>query len=142
MTRNGGCGSDARPALAVAGESAAEALLRRAGLTVLARRHRERCGEIDLIALDGTVVVFVEVKTRSAADGRPAEAVTPRKQRRIAQVALIWLARRGWLERDCRFDVVEVLAQPGGPPELCHRVDAFRPPSPHGATGRAGRRFR
>jgi putative endonuclease len=136
MARNGGCRSDPRPALAVAGESAAEALLRRAGYTVLARRHRERCGEIDLIALDGTVVVFVEVKTRSAAGGRPAEAVTPRKQCRIAQVALIWLARRGWLERDCRFDVVEVLARPGGPPELCHRIDAFRPPSPHGARGR------
>jgi len=73
------CG-DPRHSLGRAGEAEAEALLRRAGMEILERRFRARCGEIDIVALDGEIIVFVEVKTRSRARcGGPAAAVTRRK---------------------------------------------------------------
>ena len=96
-------------------------------MRVLERRYRRRFGEIDLIAEEGDRVVFVEVKARRGLGfGRPAEAVTPLKRRRLARVALAYLQRMGWLERTCRFDVVEVLVDHGEKPTVRHIVDAFR----------------
>jgi putative endonuclease len=96
-------------------------------MTVLERRFRLRGGEIDLIAEQDGVVVFVEVKTRSGAGfGRPAESVTVVKRHRLARVALAYLKRRGWLERRSRFDVVEVFAGAEGLKEVRHIRDAFR----------------
>ena len=124
MTRPGG---DPRQRVGLAGERAAEAALQRAGLTPIERRFRRRFGEIDLIARRGPLIVFVEVKTRRGDRfGRPAEAVTPAKQRRMARVAASYLQRRGWLEQPCRFDVVEVTLQPGAAPRVRHIEDAFR----------------
>lgn len=118
---------DPRPRLGLEGEAAAERWLRRAGWRVVARRFRTRSGEIDLVAIDGEVVVFVEVKTRLADGyGRPAEAVTRLKQARIVRVAKVFLARSGWLERRCRFDVVEVGPGARGL-AVRHIEDAFRP---------------
>jgi putative endonuclease len=120
-------GPDPRQALALAGERAAELALSRAGLTVLERRFRVKLGEIDLIAERGPLLVFVEVKTRSGTTyGPPAEAVTAAKQRRIAQVAELYLQRRGWTRRPCRFDVVQVFAGPEGVERVDHLEDAFR----------------
>lgn len=100
---------DPRQELGRLGEAEAEAALYRDGLRVIERRFRCRLGEIDLIALHGDVIVFVEVKTRRGDGyGRPAEAVHARKRASIAAVALEFLRRRRWLERVCRFDVVEV----------------------------------
>jgi len=117
---------DPRRLLGESGEAAAARWLRRAGLTIVARGFRVRYGEIDLIARDGQVVVFVEVKTRTH-DGfsRPAEAVTAIKRGRIARVAAVFLARSGWTERTCRFDVVEVVPQ-GARWRVTHIPDAFR----------------
>lgn len=125
---------DPRQRLGRDGESAAEGLLRRSGLVVLERRYRCRHGEIDLVARQGKLIVFVEVKTRRGAScGMPAESVTRPKRRRIAWVALDFLTRRGLLDHPSRFDVVEVLAPPGGYRELRHIVDAFRlDPAEHG----------
>jgi putative endonuclease len=96
-------------------------------MRVLERRYRRRFGEIDLIAEQGERLVFVEVKTRRGAGyGTPAEAVTPRKRHRIALVALAYLQQRGWLERPCRFDVVEVLVGPDDGRRVHHIPDAFR----------------
>jgi putative endonuclease len=118
---------DPRPRLGLAGEAAAERFIRRAGWRLLARRFRTRAGEIDLVALDGDVVVFVEVKTRRADGyGRPAESVTRTKRERIVRVARIYLARTGWHERRCRFDVVEVVPR-AGDFRVRHIEDAFRP---------------
>ena len=118
---------DARQALALLGEAEAARALTRAGMTLLERRFRRRFGELDLIALDGELVVFVEVKTRrSGATGRPADSVTPRKRHRMAKLALAYLSRRGWLERRCRFDVVEVIAGGVAKARVHHIVDAFR----------------
>ena len=99
----------------------------RAGMRVLERRFRLRSGEIDLIAEDGRTVVFVEVKTRRGAGfGRPAEAVTATKRKRMARVALAFLKGRGWLERISRFDVVEVYAEGNVVRRVLHIPDAFR----------------
>ena len=115
-----------RRRLGLAGEAAAEARLRRDGLEIVARGFRARCGEIDLIARDGRVVVFVEVKTRTGnAFGSPAEAVTALKRRRIARAASVFLARSDWSDRPCRFDVVEVVPVGAGW-RVTHIPDAWR----------------
>jgi putative endonuclease len=118
---------DPRRFLGNAGEAAAACWLRGAGMVIVARGFRARFGEIDLIARDGPVVVFVEVKTRTHdAFGRPAEAVTARKRGRIARVASLFLAKAGWEEHACRFDVVEVVPV-GTRFRVRHIPDAFRP---------------
>jgi putative endonuclease len=96
-------------------------------MRVLERRYRRRFGEIDLIAEQGGRIVFVEVKARRGnAFGLPAEAVTRRKRERIARVALAYLQQRGWLERPCRFDVVEVHVGGHRGRQVRHIPDAFR----------------
>jgi len=108
------------------GEGAALAALLDRGLTLVGRRVRTRLGEIDLVLLDGPVVVFAEVKTRSGPGfGRPAEAVTVAKRRRLERLAAAFLARRGRGERRCRFDVVEVEPRQGALVAR-HIEDAFR----------------
>jgi len=119
--------SDPRQRLGQLGEAAAAQLLVEAGFEILDRRCRVRAGEIDLVALDGETLVFVEVKARNGTGyGTPAAAVTPAKQRRLARVALTLLSRRGWLDRRCRFDVVEVFASGGRVRRVNHIRDAFR----------------
>jgi putative endonuclease len=96
------------------GQQAAEAHLMQKGLRILARNYRIKTGEIDLIAADGTYLVFIEVKTRASdgyGDGR--EAVTLNKQRRIIKTAMYYVVRYGLAERDIRFDVVEVTVREG-----------------------------
>ena len=101
------------------GEDAAAEFLRRRGFEILARNVRTALGEIDLVALDGEVVVFVEVKARRGPGG--LEAVDARKQRRLSRLALAFLARAGWLGRSARFDVIAV--EPGG--ACTHVANAF-----------------
>jgi putative endonuclease len=95
--------------LGILGENLAVRTLEREGYVVLARRYRVSAGEIDVVALDGRCLVFVEVKTRrSGACGDGADAVTPRKRRKIAAVAREYLARHHVAAASCRFDVVSV----------------------------------
>ena len=94
---------------------ACEELVRR-GYEILARRYRRRSGEIDIVARDGRTLVFVEVKSRDGrAFGDAAEAVTARKQRTIASLALDYIARHRLHECPCRFDVVSVVLADGTP---------------------------
>lgn len=80
-------------------------LLRRSGLRIVARNWHCRHGEIDLIAEDGAVVVFVEVRLRSsAAFGGAGESITAAKRARLLAAARLYLAGRR--ERACRFDVL------------------------------------
>jgi putative endonuclease len=91
------------------GERAAAKYLRRLGYKIVARAQRDRIGELDLVAVDGTTVVFVEVKTRASHDaGLPVEAVDAEKQRRLTRVALTFLKRHDLLEYPARFDVVAI----------------------------------
>jgi putative endonuclease len=109
------------------GERAAVALLKRRGMRILRRNYRTKHGEVDVVAREGTAVVFVEVKARRRGD--PTEAVTPEKQRRLTLAALHFLKRYRLLEHRCRFDVVAVLwPDDAGPPTVEHYPDAFEPP--------------
>ena len=99
-----------RFSLGPAGEKAAATYLKQLGYRILARGHRQRLGEIDLIALDGKWIVFVEVKTwASSQGGDPSQAVDLRKQEKLTRAALIYLKRRGLLEQPARFDVVAIV---------------------------------
>ena len=101
--------NDRRQSLGKTGEDLACAELERRGYAVLARRHRSRFGEIDIIASSGGDIVFVEVKAREGDEfGGSAAAVTAWKQRRIAQMAVDYLSRDRLHDRPCRFDVVTV----------------------------------
>lgn len=84
-------------------------LMRRAGLRVLARNWRCRHGEIDLVAEEGTTLVFAEVRyRRDQRFGGAAESVTAAKQQRLIAAARFYLLRRpeGRGEPACRFDVL------------------------------------
>lgn len=109
------------------GEDLAAAHLTAHGLEVLARNWRCRHGELDIVAREGAVLVFVEVKARSSTRfGSPAEAVTPAKARRIRLLACQWLAEhRPAGIGEMRFDVVGILQPPDGPPGLLHLRAAF-----------------
>jgi putative endonuclease len=101
--------ADPRHLLGKTGENLACAELRRRGYEIVARGHRTRHGEIDIIARDGETLVFVEVKARADAKfGSGAEAVTGWKRRRLASLAEAWLAAHRVADMPCRFDVVTV----------------------------------
>lgn len=91
------------------GEAAAARFLARKGCRIVARSSRSGLGELDLVAVDGRTVVFVEVKTRRSQEGgHPAEAVDAPKQRRLTRLALGYLKRHGLLEYPARFDIIAV----------------------------------
>jgi putative endonuclease len=112
------------------GEQLAAQHLEAAGLQILARNWRCRSGELDLVARDGSQLVFVEVKTRSSlAFGAPAEAVDRAKSARIRQLALRWImaereAGRPEFWSVLRFDVVTVVRGPSGV-RVQHLAGAF-----------------
>jgi putative endonuclease len=116
---------DNRHELGRRGEDLAAGHLEALGYKLAARNHVNRLGELDLVALDGETVVVVEVKSRGRAGRRPAEAVNARKQRKLIQVASLFLKLRRWQDRPVRFDVVEVVSPPGAPPAVNHIRRAF-----------------
>ena len=74
------------------GEDAAAKYLKRQGYHILARSLDSPLGELDIVAVDGRTVVFVEVKTRRSDDaGRPSDAIDGRKEQRMTQAALAYL---------------------------------------------------
>jgi putative endonuclease len=116
----------ARAALGAYGERVAVRLLTDQGLEVLDRNWRCRAGELDVVARDGTALVFCEVKTRRASGfGHPVEAVTAVKRRRLRQLARAWLDAHDHHAPDLRFDVVGVLVPCSGPPRVTHLRNAF-----------------
>ena len=119
----------ARLALGKTGEDLACAELERRGYEIIARRYRQRSGEIDIIARDGPTWVFVEVKARDSHEfGEAAEAVTPYKQRRIAQLARDYVTLHRLSHCPCRFDVVSIHFD-AGRPEIEVFQNAFDAPS-------------
>jgi putative endonuclease len=92
------------------GERQAASLLRRKRYRVVATRRRLRYGEIDIVAVDGKTIVFVEVKTRRSETGpRPALAVDDVRRRRMTRAATAFLKSHGLLDYPARFDIVEVV---------------------------------
>ena len=91
------------------GEEVACTELLRRGHTILARRYRTRFGEIDIVSEASGLIVFTEVKARRTNRlGSAAEQIPVWKQRRIAAMALDYLAFSGRLNDRCRFDVVAI----------------------------------
>lgn len=105
-----------------AAEHSAAALLVDAGYDIVARNFRCKAGELDIIARDGDVLVFVEVRSRSDDDhGAAIEMIGRAKQRQVIRVARYYLAAAEPRFERCRFDVVAITA---GEPILLR--DAFR----------------
>jgi putative endonuclease len=110
------------------GEDAAARFLRTLGYVIVARGHRDNIGELDLVAVDGRTVVFIEVKTRTTHDaGHPADAVDEAKQRRLTRLALSYMKRHDLLDCAARFDVVAVTWPTRGRPAIEHFKNAFEP---------------
>jgi putative endonuclease len=109
------------------GEDAAARYLRKLGYVIVARGHRDNIGEIDLVAVDGRTVVFIEVKTRTSHDaGHPADAVDEAKQQRLTRLALSYMKRHDLLECSARFDVVAVTwPADSSRPTIEHYQNAF-----------------
>lgn len=119
-----------RRELGALGERHAARALRAKGLRLLEANFRARRGEVDLVARDKDILVFVEVRTRTSADETfsPLASVAARKQAQVARIARLYLRARRLEDCPCRFDVVEVFATPTGRvTEVRHHPDAFAP---------------
>lgn len=109
------------------GERLAAELLREAGCEILTRNYRAKHGEIDVVARDGEVVAFVEVKARRTIQrSRPSEAVGPGKQRCLILSAHQYLREIGYPHIRFRFDIVEVVAVGWRLKELTYYPNAFQ----------------
>jgi putative endonuclease len=109
------------------GEEHAARYLRRLGYHIVGRQVDMGAGELDIVAVDGRTVVFVEVKTRASdAAGAPTDAIDDLRQNRLTRAALAYLKSHGLLEHSARFDVVAVTWPDGArKPTIDHIRDAF-----------------
>lgn len=118
--------TELRHAVGKAGEEAAVQYLCQHGYRILERNYRCRFGEIDLIARDGRMLAFVEVKTRrSQKYGPAAAAVTLEKQRHLIKASQTYLIQRKKTDAFCRFDVVTI-EMDAQPPHIELIKDAFQ----------------
>lgn len=111
------------------GEDEAADYLRGIGYRIVGRRERVLRGDIDIVALDGRTVVFVEVRSRTdTAHGHPAETVGRVKQRRISDLAAAYIRRHRLEDCSVRIDVVAVTFSAGEKPVVEHYQNAFDSP--------------
>jgi len=114
--------STARQRLGAFGEEVAIRRLRELGYRVVERNYRCAAGEIDIVAMDGEVMAFVEVRTRRGDRmGTPEESVGPRKQRKMIEVAQTYVAERGYVGA-WRLDVVAVVLDERGRVARCEVI--------------------
>ena len=111
------------------GELEAERFLLRQGMVIVGRKHEDWFGEIDLIAVDGRTLVFVEVKTRKSDwAGLPVEAVDQSKQDKLIKTATGFIKNNHLMDCQFRFDIVSIIwRSPEDQPELSHYRSAFEP---------------
>lgn len=115
-------GTDPRHALGRRGEDRALEYLRGLGYHIVERNFRCKLGEIDIVARDGSTLVFVEVRTRrSARFGSALDSVGRTKQLRIARLAAAYATMRRPRFESCRFDVIGITRD-----RVEHIRDAFR----------------
>ncbi len=109
------------------GENAAVALLRQKYYDILCRNYRRDKREIDIVAMDGATLVFVEVKTqREKGRVRPGERVSREQKKRIRSAAKTYMREIGNPPLPYRFDVVEVKLDSWlFPCEICHWLNDF-----------------
>lgn len=102
------------------GERFAAKYLKKQGYKILSQNYKAKMGEIDIIAKDGDILVFAEVKQRAYdAFGAPREFVTKEKQRKIKNTAQLYMMKSKH-KGNVRFDVVEVLGK-----DITHIKNAF-----------------
>jgi putative endonuclease len=107
-------------------EDIATKFLKERGYKILERNFRWRGGEVDIIAMDGDVVVFVEVRSLEEGLINPIETIGPKKREKIIRGATLYLLKNNLLGNiDCRFDVIGVKWGKRGL-EIEHIKDAFR----------------
>lgn len=110
------------------GEDIAHRFLKQNGFHILARRFRlaDGSGEIDIIAREGDIIVFVEVKTRNTSSyGGPERALGTEKERNLVRAARSYLLKVGADWSQARFDIVTIVV--ANPPVITHYRDAFFP---------------
>jgi putative endonuclease len=102
--------NDLRHRLGRVGEQLAAEHLERRGFAIVARNHRTRWGEIDVIAADEQRIVFCEVKTRRAGSGGPFDGLREAQCRRLRRMAAVWLQEQRQRPRtpELRFDAIGV----------------------------------
>jgi putative endonuclease len=116
--------TDHQVVLGKSGENYACWELERLGYEILDRRYRTRMGEIDIVARDGEVLAFIEVKARrSARFGPPAEAVGAQKRHKLMQMATSYIFAKSVSNARCRFDVVSVTFGAG---ERLPKIEVFK----------------
>jgi putative endonuclease len=109
-----------------AGEDLAAAVLVKKGYRIIERNYRYGKGEIDIIAKDGDVLVFIEVKARKNLEyGPPELAITKGKQQQIKKIASAYLYEKEIKETDCRIDVIAIQFMPKQKPRINHIKNAF-----------------
>jgi putative endonuclease len=121
----------ARPDTGRKAEALAVALLEQKGLRIVARNWRRPEGELDLVADDHGVCVFVEVRSRTGVlQGDPLESITPRKRARVIRAARLYLDSEPVQATGYRFDVVGVTfpveEEDDRQPAVTHIPDAFQ----------------
>jgi len=93
------------------GEERAAGWLEESGYKILAKNYRTRSGEIDIVAREGDVICFIEVKTRrSEKFGLPYEAISLFKRRQISKLAVAFLKENNLLEHRARFDTISIIS--------------------------------
>lgn len=97
------------------GEELACEEIKKRGYRILERNYRSKLGEIDLIAMDNDVLVFIEIKTRTSSIDYAKEAVNKRKMQRLSRLALSYMKKKRYDNVRARFDVVAICMQDGRP---------------------------
>ncbi len=90
------------------GEEFAYNIVKRMGYKILEKNYRCSIGEVDLIALDGDVLVFIEIKTRRHSIGYAKEAVNRKKRKKLLLVASYYMKKKKLYNRKVRFDVIAI----------------------------------
>jgi putative endonuclease len=117
-----------RTKLGASSESLAAELLEARGFRILERNWRRPQGELDLVANDRGILVFVEVRSRTGDEhGHPLETIGPRKQKRVINAARLYIQENAASAEGFRFDVVGITyPADGGIPTTLYIEDAFR----------------
>ena len=118
--------TEIRKRLGARGEDAAVDHLDRIGIEIIERNWRCALGEIDIVARDGNVLVFVEVKTRKQLSaGSPEEAVNSAKQQRYSKLARAYLQDHEYTDAETRFDVIAITVTAKNRARLRHVQNAY-----------------
>lgn len=108
------------------GEQLACEFLQAHGYRILERNFRCKLGELDIIACTTDYLVFCEVKTRSKSSGiHPSASVTAKKIKKLRQLGMLYIEKKGLHHIQPRFDVISVQLQANQPPTIEHFINAL-----------------